>query len=110
MLTTVAAFALAGCGSGEDEKQIRATLDASARAWQQQDYERACALLTEARRRDYSDVCDPSPNEAVLTLFAKESPISDIDVDGDAAVVRREDDDDTTRMRKVDGRWLIDAG
>ena len=102
-LTTV------GCGNGEAEKQIRATMDAANRAWMKQDFERGCALHTEAARRRM-DICHPIEAQAVTSFSVKEPPISKIDVDGNTAVVRRQDGGESTRMRRVEGRWLIDAG
>lgn len=112
MIVVLAALAVAGCG--EDDK-IRATLDAEGRAWQRSDWDAACALRTEAARRDF---CPPVGaqttsttlgNEPIVTFRFKERSEPEIEVDGDLATVRYESDGDSVRrLRKVDGKWLID--
>ena len=113
MLLTLLAFAALGCGEGEAKRQIRATLAAQERVWSKLDFPGTCTHLTEAARRA-SEWCaeDTSGatlgNEAIVTFRVKTMKATRIDVDGDTAEVRRKDSGDTTRMRKVDGRWLID--
>ncbi|MDA0180853.1 hypothetical protein OJ997_11160 [Solirubrobacter phytolaccae] len=101
--------ACVACGdSAADERQIRATLDASQRAWIAQDVTKACTLMTAPARRAEAPCTEREPQEAaVVLLVGKAPPITDIDVDGDTAEVHRETGD-PTRMRKLDGRWLID--
>lgn len=102
------ALALVACGDDAAEKQARATLERLDRAALERDYAGYCALHTEAARRELH-FCEPDDDTATIVLFTKEPPISDIDVDGDTAMARREGDSEPTRLRKVDGRWLIDS-
>ena len=114
MLLTVLAFAALGCGEGEAKRQIRATLAARERAWTKLDFPGTCKHLTEAAQRA-SEWCaeDTSGatlgNEPIVTSHFETPKVTDIDVDGDRATVRHEDGE-PTRMLRVDGRWLIDAG
>jgi len=107
------ALAAMGCGNGEAEKRIRATLAAQERAFTKLDFHGACAQMTEAARLASPWCAEDTSgatlgNEAIVTFRVKTMKATRIDVDGDTAEVRRKDSGDTTRMRKVDGRWLID--
>ncbi len=110
-LIIVASLTVAGCGDGEKE-QIRATLDADGEAWKRQDWAAACALRTEAGRRglcpDEPDADTVAGSEAIITFVTTDAGPPEIDVDGDRATVRYKSGS-TTRLRKVDGRWLIDS-
>jgi hypothetical protein len=87
--------ALAGCGTGEDEQQIRAFLD--------------------ERERPVEVEGTPEPtatgepgfgvSEAILVEI---SEVEDVDVDGDTAEARY-DDGYVQRLRKVEGRWIIEG-
>jgi hypothetical protein len=116
--------AFAGCGTG-DEKRVRATIAADLRAFESQDWNAACDLRTVAGRRELvrsslrpdaqacADAWTPasSGNEPIVTFRFEPSPrqLSDIDVDNDVARVRY-NDGSLQRLRKIGGRWLIDAG
>lgn len=105
--------ALVACGSAGDEKAIRATLAAYEKALTAKDFKQTCKSLTGAAQE--TGFCipvgdDPAlQNEAIVTFMFKVPAITEIDVDGDRAEVRHERGE-PTRMRKVDGRWLIDSG
>ena len=110
------ALLLAGCG-GNDEKQVRATLDAYDRAFASGDRATACALMTEAAQRELLRY-DPSGCGAASTPETGEFGVSEaeiiyepgdlqrVEIDGDTAQARY--DRSVTTLRKVDGRWLID--
>lgn len=104
-------FAVAGCGSADDERAIRATLEARNAALTTHQFERACELLTDAAQREWGCVLPDNTtlgNEAIVTFNFRTPRIADIDVDGDRAEVRY-GSGEPTRMRKVGGRWLIDT-
>lgn len=93
IIAILAVAAFAGCGTSEDEQQIRAVLDAR---------ERAVEVTPEPTVAD-----DPAfgVSEAVLVSI---SEVEDIDVDGDTAKARY-DDGYVQPLRKVDGRWIIEG-
>ncbi|WP_028063754.1 hypothetical protein [Solirubrobacter soli] len=114
---------LAGCG-GNDEKQIRATIADEGRAYANKDWDAVCAGRTAAGRREFlktslrpdAKTCaeawtpDPTDNEPIvaITFIPSKERLTGIDVDGDTARARYSSGS-VTRLRKVDGRWLIDA-
>ena len=105
-LIIFAALLLAGCGDGE--QQVRATLTADRKAGERQDWAAMCALRTEAARRELL-FCTPPENESIATFLVGTDRDTDIDIDvDDAQATARYDDGSITRLRKVDGRWLID--
>jgi hypothetical protein len=115
--------ALAGCG-GNDEKRVRATIAAESRALAAEQWNAVCALRTAAGRREFlrtslrpdaktcAEAWTPAPeaNEPILTVKLSPSKrrLTDVDVDGDVARARYSDGS-VVRLRKVDGRWLVDA-
>lgn len=113
ILCAALALAATGCGDGEHQKQIRATLTAQASAYAKLDFRGACTQLTEAAQQA-SPWCEEDTgdatlgNEPIVTFNVRSSPISSIDVDGDTATVRREKDEPTYMLR-VGERWLIDV-
>jgi hypothetical protein len=119
----VLAAVLAGCGSS-DEKQVRATIAAELRAQAKHDWNGVCDLRTAAGQRDFlrtslrpnagscAEAWTPAPsgNEPIVTLEFKAPTrrLTDVDVE-DAVATARYDDGSLQRLRKIDGRWLIDA-
>jgi hypothetical protein len=115
--------AFAGCGTS-DEQQIRATIAAELRAYERQDWNAVCRLLTAAGRHEFlrtslrpdaktcADAWTPAPggNEPILTykFEPRKRRVTDVEVDNDMAHARY-DDGSVKRFRKVRGRWLIDA-
>jgi hypothetical protein len=106
-------------GAG-DEEQIRATLAAYDRAFARGDHAAACALMTEPAQREllYNDPsgcgATASPERGEFGVSQAElvrevlGDLQRIEIDGDTAEARY--DRSVTTLRKVDGRWLIDAG
>jgi hypothetical protein len=114
---------LAGCGTS-DEERVRATIAADLRAHDRDDWNRVCALRTAAGRREFlqaslnpdantcAEAWTPAPggNEPIVTFEFKRPSrrVTDVDVANAVAQVRY-DDGFVQRLRKVGGRWLIDA-
>ena len=89
------ALLLAGCG-GNDEKQVRATLDAYDRAFASGDRTTACALMTEAAQRELlrydpsgcGAASTPEPGEfgvSEAAIIYESGDLQRIDIDGDTA-------------------------
>lgn len=119
---------LASCGASEQEK-VAAVIRASDAAWERGDFDEGCSWLTERARRRYIDeginpharTCsepyefeasgsDTSGDLAVVAEIVPLEPprMTNIRVDGDTAVASYSNGD-RTRLRKVNGRWLIDS-
>ncbi|HWK27559.1 MAG TPA: hypothetical protein VNS09_13410 [Solirubrobacter sp.] len=119
----VLAAAFAGCGTSEKER-VRATIAADLRAQEREDWNAVCDLRTAAGRRELvrtslrpdAKTCAEAwtlptgDNEPILSFELKsaERRLADIDVDKNVASARY-DDGFVQRLRKVRGRWLIDA-
>ena len=116
-----------GCGASA-QQEIAAVIRASDTAWERLDFDDGCSWMTErARQRYMSDAINPGartcgeayqhhavePDPDAAHSYAAAVPIepprvTGIRVDGDIAVATYSNDD-RTRLRKVDGRWLIDS-
>jgi hypothetical protein len=119
------ALTAAGCGASA-QQHVAAAVRAEKAAWDRGDFEAVCAMRTEAGRREWSRLggaptCAEGirrvagssppdlPNVTVATLSVElSSARSRIRVDGDRAIVYS-GGFPAERLRKVDGRWLIDA-
>lgn len=117
--------AATGCGASEEER-VRAAVDKTDRAWEDEDYETVCAMHTEAGRRELvrnsdnpgargcadalvSDNLDEVDEGAFQTLeVGVILEITEVEIDGDRAVVRYSTGF-AWRLRKVDGEWRLDA-
>jgi hypothetical protein len=119
---------LAGCGASEEDK-VEAVIRASDAAWERGDFDAGCSWMTERARRRYMDEgINPDARRcseayefdavetdtvgdlaATAEVVASEPPrMTGIRVDG-ATAVASYSNGDRTRLRKVDGRWLIDS-
>jgi hypothetical protein len=118
---------LAGCGASEQEK-VAAVIRASDAAWERGDLDEGCSWMTERARRRYMDgginpharTCseaykfdtvelDAAEVGAYAEIVPSEPPrVTNIRVDG-ATAVASYSNGDRTRLRKVNGRWLIDS-
>jgi hypothetical protein len=119
----VLVVAVAGCGTNERER-VRATIAAQVRGYASQDWNAVCDLRTAAGRRELlrgslrpdaktcAEAWTPASggNEPILTFNFKPPlrPLMGVDVANDVAHARY-DDGSVQRLRKVGGRWLIDA-
>ena len=119
--------AIAGCGASEQQK-VAAAIRFSDGAWDRGEVDEGCSWLTGRARREFLkdspnpragscreafEVIEKPPSLGGVTLLAViveyEPPrMTRIRVNGDSAVVTFSDGDDR-QLRKVDGRWLIDA-
>ena len=118
---------LAGCGAS-DQEQVAAAIRASDAAWDRGDLDEGCSWMTERARRRYMDqginpharTCseayefdavelDTADSLAYAEIVPLEPPrVTSIRVDG-ATAVASYSNGDRTRLRKVNGRWLIDS-
>jgi hypothetical protein len=118
---------LAGCGASEQEK-VAAVIRASDAAWERGDLDEGCSWMTERARRRYMDeginpharTCseayefdavepDTAHDLAYAEIVPSEPPrMTDIRVDG-ATAVASYSNGERTRLRKINGRWLIDS-
>ena len=118
---------LAGCGAS-DQQKVAAAIRASDAAWDRGDLDEGCSWMTERARRRYmasginshARTCSEAYEyEAVQAdmafgvseaeLVSSEPPrMTGIRVNGDIAVASYSNGD-RTRLRKVNGRWLIDS-
>ena len=115
-LILLAALLLGGCG--DEDKNVRATLDAYEQAFASGDRATACSLMTEAAQREllrYDPAgCGAAPTPQAGAFGVSEAELVQevqgdlqrIEVDGDTAKAHY--DRSVTTLRKVDGRWLID--
>ncbi|MBE2318175.1 hypothetical protein DVA67_019495 [Solirubrobacter sp. CPCC 204708] len=126
----VLAVVLAGCGAPEQQHVQQALRDYD-RAWEQLNYDAACARMTEALRRAYAgdardcaegirtlashaeETIEPSDGEPLgeailVSLDAETVANEEIRIQGDTATVYT-DHGWTQQLRKVGGRWLIDG-
>jgi hypothetical protein len=124
-----AGIALAGCGDGEadeppsQEDRVRAAAGAFADAFAVGDGERACSLMTpEARARAVEDQrflgtkgCAQSISNAAQFLSeadlqrARDYKITAVTIAGDRARVVDNSAGSPTELRKLAGKWLVDA-
>src|SRR4051812_22954347 len=114
------AAVMTGCGAGE-QKQVRATIAADARAYEGHDWNAVCSLRTGAGRREFlraslrptaptcAEAWTPAPggNEPILSFEFKRPEHRPAEIDGDDDVAHvRYDDGAVEALRKVNGRWL----
>ena len=115
----VTALVIGGCGGGSsDEDTVRTTVTDYFKAMGNGDGERLCALLTPPSREQIGGGDCPS----IIAASAKKldesdrKALRDVDVDfttvkitGDKAIVKGgENDDDPIKLRRIDGKWLVD--
>ncbi len=120
---------LAGFGASEQER-VAAVIRASDAAWERGDLDEGCSWMTERARRRYMDeginphartcseayefdAVEPDTADDRAYTYAEVVPsepprMTDIRVDG-ATAVASYSNGDRTRLRKVNGRWLIDS-
>jgi hypothetical protein len=123
------AVVLASCGASEQQHVQQALRDYD-RAWEREDYEDVCSRTTEAGRREWANLTrspdcvsgiralvrageeyeppDSAGETIVLTLPAVELTTEHIRVEGDTATTYTRLGA-AERLRKIDGRWLMDA-
>ncbi|MDQ3740077.1 MAG: nuclear transport factor 2 family protein [Actinomycetota bacterium] len=112
-----AAALLAGCG-GDDEADVRDTLNAFAEATAKKDYQRMCdellapELIEQIRRVNLP--CEVALRTGLEDVENPRLEVRSIKLDGDTATAQvhstasnQEPSDDTVRLVKVDGGWRI---
>jgi len=122
-IVCVVVLALGGCGAG-DEEQIRGVMQDWKEAFLSGDGERACELMTGEARREIarSGLGASGCAEAMRTARGyfdrgelaqlEEMEVRSVRVTGSTAEARSSldgDDGSPTRLRKVEGDWLIDS-
>ena len=124
----ISLVATAGCGASA-QQEVAATIRASDAAWERGDLDEGCALMTERARKDLlkfssnpvARSCreafevveeDPPPRDVaylVAEIVESEPPrMTGIRVSGDTAVATYSNGRER-ELRKVNGRWLLDA-
>jgi hypothetical protein len=105
----VAGLALSGCGTGADQREVRATTERFYAAVQQHDGRTACALLdTDTASQLVKDEQEPDCAAAVLKLELHGSKAVSTSVYATAAQVKLDGGDTTFLGWTADG-WRIDA-
>ena len=117
VLVLVAALALAGCSDPESD-EVRSVVRQYLQAYAAGDAAKVCSLLTpEARGATAEGGCEAQVQRSIDRLDARERErlrtlrAGDVAIAGDRADVKldRQAGGERGELRKVDGRWLIDA-
>ncbi len=116
-LSAALAVLAAGCG-GDDEDDVRRTLDDFAEATAKKDYQRMCDdllspdLIEQIRRVNLP--CEVALRTGLEDVENPRLEVRSVKLDGDTATARvhstasnQEASDDTIKLVKVDGDWRI---
>ena len=122
-------LAAAGCGGSDaksDDEQIRDTVSAYASAFADGDGTKVCERLTERAQKEVIaqgkalggnfTTCEQTIKQLTSVISGadkkalRDIKVTKITVDGDTATLQAgAGNSATTRMRKVDGEWLVDG-
>jgi len=128
-LLVAASIVAAGCGGSDaksDDEQIRDTVSAYATAFADGDGKQVCQRLTARAQKEVVDqgkalggnstTCEQTIKQLTSIISAADKKalrnikVTKLTVNGDTATLRAgAGNTATTRMRRVDGEWLVDG-